>query len=157
MRVARDLRHPIGGGGSKGRENPRRLGFATDNAARGAARHCRRDDGVRDPVIAIDAINSSNAAIRSLTGKKRTSRNHRKLVACDPGTDLHLCRYRLSSHLKLPRDYTLSGDARHVATASASPTPLLSRDAILIMFFNCLLTDKMIAVRTTCNFRIARL
>jgi LysR substrate binding domain len=29
--------------------------------------------------------------------------------------------------------------------------------SILIMFFNCLLTDKMIAVRVTCNFRMVRL
>jgi hypothetical protein len=32
----------------------------------------------------------------------------------------------------------------HMTAASAAPTPLLSRSSILIMFVNCLLTDKLI-------------
>ena len=63
--LARDLRHPVGGGGQEVGKNPRNLRAATDDAASGAARHRRQNDGVRDSLIATGTFGLISGLLRT--------------------------------------------------------------------------------------------
>ncbi len=69
--LARYFRHQAGGGRPEGGQNPGKSGLHPDGTARRAARHCRRDHGLRNSLMMNPGPMPPTAAAR--TGQSRTS------------------------------------------------------------------------------------